>query len=166
MFLKLEGLKVAWPVWRKLNLEVEPGISDGHRRFWTTTHKLKMATINKQSKYESKFILDLVELFNPNTRTSCVITGKLDQPRIRHTGDGNLVCGSYGNDGNDYKSISSCYNVATGATINLLNGRSHHTSWSTDAGIYLLGGLGTGTTTELVTGDTTQAGFGLQYSTR
>ena len=105
--------------------------------------------------------LDLVELFNPNTWTSCVITGKLDQPRRRHTGDGNLVCGGLGND--DY--ISSCYNVATGDTINLLNGRSDHTSWSTEAGIYLLDGY-EGRTTELVTGDTTQAGFELKYDRR
>ena len=109
--------------------------------------------------------LDLVELFNPNTGTSCVITGKLDQPRYLHTGDGNLVCG--GRD-NDMADISSCYNVATGATVNLLNGRRFHTSWSTDAGIYLLGGdpISTvGTTTELITGDTTQAGFELKYRT-
>ena len=105
--------------------------------------------------------LDVVELFNPNTGTSCVITGKLDQPRQDHTRDGNLVCGGYGNDG----SISSCYNVATGDTINLLNGRSDHTSWSTEAGIYLLDGY-EGRTTELVTGDTTQAGFELKYDRR
>ena len=107
--------------------------------------------------------LDVVELFNPNTGTSCVITGKLDQPRSDHTGDGNLVCG--GRDG-DGVYISSCYNVATGATINLLNGRSDHTSWSTNDGIYLLGGYPSSNkrTTELVTGDTTQAGFGLQYN--
>merc|ERR1712209_77143 len=37
--------------------------------------------------------MDLVELFNPNTGTSCVINGKLDQPRQLHIGDGNLVCG-------------------------------------------------------------------------
>ena len=108
---------------------------------------------------------DLVELFNPNTGTSCVITGKLDQPRRYHTGDGNLVCGGYGNDPG---LISSCYNVATGDTINLLNERSSHTSWSTDAGIYLLGGNPSSNfrTTELITGDTTQAGFGLKYDTR
>ena len=108
--------------------------------------------------------LDLVELFNPNTWTSCVITGKLDQPRNYHTGDGNLVCGGVGNNGR----LSSCYNVATGATINLLNVRSTHTSWSTDAGIYLLGAWdGSGyRTTELITGDTTQAGFGLKYDTK
>ena len=108
--------------------------------------------------------LDVVELFNPINKTSCVITGKLDEPRDRHTGDGNLVCGGY----TGYY-ISSCYNVATGDTINLLNGRYIHTSWSTDAGIYLLGGdpsSNTRTTTELVTGDTTQAGFVLKYDTR
>ena len=106
-------------------------------------------------------VLDVVELFNPNTGTSCVITGKLDQPRHSHTGDGNMVCGGSG-------SISSCYNVATGDTINLLNERSSHTSWSTDAGIYLLGGNPSSNfrTTELITGDTTQAGFGLKYDTR
>ena len=109
-------------------------------------------------------VWDLVELFNPNTGTSCVITGKLDQPRRWHTGDGNLVCGGSDNAGR----LSSCYNVATGATINLLNGRSSHTSWSTDAGIYLLGGYPSSNyrTTELVTGDTTQAGFGLKYDTQ
>ena len=109
--------------------------------------------------------LDIVELFNPNTGTSCVITGKLDQPREYHTGDGNLVCGGKDNDG---VRLSSCYNVATGATINLLNERSSHTSWSTDAGVYLLGGWTDSNlrTTELVTGDTTQAGFGLKYDTK
>ena len=107
--------------------------------------------------------LDLVELFNPTTGTSCVITDKLDQPRWGHTGDDNLVCGGYGTD-----PISSCYNVATGDTINLLNGRHSHTSWSTDAGIYLFGGWLSSNrrTTELITGDTTQAGFGLKYETR
>ena len=109
--------------------------------------------------------MDLVELFNPKTGTSCVITGKLDQPRYAHTGDGNLVCGGKDNDG---VRLSSCYNVATGATINLLNVRSLHTSWSTSNGIYLLGGDPTSNyrTTELVTGDTTQAGFGLKYDTK
>jgi len=111
--------------------------------------------------------LDLVELFNPNTGTSCVITAKLDQPRAVHTGDGNHVCAGMTSVGTDGDNISSCYNVATGDTINLLNGSYKHTSWSTDTGIYLLGGWdGSGyKTTELVTGDTTQAMFGLKYST-
>ena len=112
---------------------------------------------------DSGIYLDLVELFDPNTQTSCEITGKLDQARSAHPGDGNLVCGGWNGD----DQISSCYNVATGETINLLNGRSSHTSWSTEAGIHLLGGSGgSGYTSELVTGDTTQAGFGLKYDTR
>ena len=105
--------------------------------------------------------LDVVEIINLDTMSSCFVDTTLDQPRRYHTGDDNLVCG--GQD-DDYNNLSTCYDVATGATINLLNGRSHHTSWSTDAGIYLLGGL-IGRTTELVTGDTTQAGFGLKHST-
>ena len=104
--------------------------------------------------------LNLVELFNLETMSSCTVDNTLDQPRSTHTGEGNLVCSGWGND-----AISSCYNVATGATINLLNGRSNHTSWSTDAGVYLLGGYPGGRTTELLTLGTTQAGFGLQYDT-
>ena len=109
-------------------------------------------------------VLDHMELFNLETKTSCEITDKLDQPRHWHTGDGNLVCGGW--NGSDY--ISSCYNVATGDTINLLNERDGHTSWSTDAGIYLLGGnpSSNSETNELITGDTTQVGFGLKYDTR
>ena len=111
----------------------------------------------------SSSTLDVMEIINMETMSSCLVDTTLDQPRYCHTGDGNLVCGGAYND-----FISSCYNVATGATINLLNKRYGHTSWSTDAGIYLLGGYdGSGylSTTELVTGDTTQAGFGLQYDT-
>ena len=112
--------------------------------------------------------LDVVELFNLETMSSCVVNNTLDQPRYAHTGDGNLVCGGRDDDDN---SILSCYNVATGDTINLFNERYWHTSWSTDAGIYLLGGDPFSNpdhtkTTELVTGDTTQAGFELQYDTR
>ena len=106
--------------------------------------------------------LDVMELFNPINKTSCVITGKLDHTRDRHTGDGNLVCGGW----TESDSISSCYNVATGDTINLLDDRWEHTSWSTDAGIYLIGGLASASrTTELVTGDTAKAGFELKYPT-
>ena len=114
--------------------------------------------------------MDVMELFNPISKTSCVVTAKLDQPRYYHTGDGNLVCGGWGNVRTaDY--LSSCYNVVTGDTINLLDERQGHTSWSTDAGIYLIGGYPTNNpnnlkTTELVTGDTTQAGFGLKYDTQ
>ena len=106
--------------------------------------------------------MDVMELFNPINKTSCVVTAKLDHTRDRHTGDGNLVCGGW----TDSDSISSCYNVATGDTMNLLDDRWEHTSWSTDAGIYLIGGLASASrTTELVTGDTAKAGFELKYPT-
>ena len=113
--------------------------------------------------YSGSF-LDVMEIINMETMSSCLVDTTLDQPRNYHTGDGNLVCGGE-DDGYDYK--SNCYNVATGTTINLLNGRSSHTSWSTSDGIYLLGGVPDSNiiTTELVTGDTTQAGFGLKYYT-
>ena len=109
--------------------------------------------------------LDVLEMFNLETRTSCVITEKLDQLRGTPTADGNLVCGGWNGDNGRH---SSCYNVATGAIINLLTVRDGHTSWSTEAGIYLLGGEPSSNwrTTELITGDTTQAGFELQYNTR
>ena len=113
----------------------------------------------------SGWAMNVMEIINLETMSSCTVDTRLDQPRQYHTGDGHLVCG--GED--DYLNyISSCYNVATGATINLLNGRSSHTSWSTSDGIYLLGGVPDSNiiTTELVTGDTTQAGFRLKYDTR
>ena len=104
--------------------------------------------------------LDVVELFNLETMSSCVVNNTLDQPRYAHTGDGNLVCGGRNDDDN---SISSCYNVVTGTTINLLNERYWHTSWSTNSGIYILGedpfsNPDQTKTTELVTEDTTHTG--------
>ena len=109
--------------------------------------------------------LDTVEMINLETMSSCIVDVNLDQPRHAHTGDGNLVCGGNGN-GNIY--ISSCFNVATRTSINLTSEISHHVSWSTSDGIYLLGGEPSSNyrTTELITGDTTQAGFGLKYNTR
>ena len=112
--------------------------------------------------------LDVLEIINLETMSSCTVDTTLNQHRAGHTGDGNLVCGGQYE---DYNYISSCYNVATGDTIKLLNERYWHTSWSTNSGIYLIGGDPFSNpdqtkTTELVTGDTTQARFGLKYDTR
>ena len=99
---------------------------------------------------ESGSILDLVEMINLETMTSCVVDVKLDQPRDRHTGDADLVCGGW--NGNNY--MSSCYNIVTGTTISLDNVRDSHTSWTTEDGTYLIGGWGDSNkrTTELITG--------------
>ena len=106
--------------------------------------------------------LDTVEMINLETMSSCIINVNLDEPRYAHTADGNLVCGGYTN-----RTLSSCFDIATRTTINLLNARYTQTSWSTNDGLYLLGGIpdnSVGKTTELITGDTTQAGFTLKYT--
>ena len=92
--------------------------------------------------------LDVVEKFNLDTLTSCIVDVKLDVPRSDHTGDGDLVCG--GEDDNDGD--------------NLIRERSSHTSWSSGQQILLLGGCcGYTETTEIIMGDSTQAGFDLKY---
>ena len=109
-------------------------------------------------------ISDKVEIINLETLRSCVVDLKLDQPRYGHTLDGDLVCG--GRDDNHNK-ISTCYNIVTGKTINLNNDRYYHTSWSSSYGILLIGGFPYSflKTTELITGDSTKAGFELKYAT-
>ena len=77
-----------------------------------------------------------IELFNLESKTSCRVNATLDRPRSGHSGHGDMVCG--GSEGTDV--ISTCYNVITAETINLNEPRSDHTSWSTDSGVYLLGG--------------------------
>ena len=106
--------------------------------------------------------LDTVEMINLETMSSCVVDVKLEQPSHSHTIDGNLVCG-----GRTGGYISKCFNLATRTSIDLLNARAYHISWSTSDGIYLIGGYPSSyRTTELITGNTTKAGFGLKYDTR
>ena len=116
-------------------------------------------------------ILDTLEMINLETRSSCIVDINLDKPRMWHTGDGNLVCGGRGTSNDD--SGSNCFNIATRNSINLIDARWGHTSWSTNNGLYLIGGymqISTAIhqykTNTLVTGDTTQNGFTLKYSTR
>ena len=119
----------------------------------------------------SSSALDIVELFNLETMTSCQVN--VDFPfRLDHTGDGNLVCGGV-EDINYNNRLSTCYNIVTRETTNLLNARSGHTSWSTNSGIFLLGGFpysdtsfSADITTEIIIGDSTQGRFGLKYPTR
>ena len=117
----------------------------------------------------SDIVLDVVEMLDLDTMTTCVLDVKLDEPKYFHTGDGHLVCG--GTQGDAGEVLSNCYNILTKTTFNLYNNnkREGHTSWSTDEGIYLLGGFPsstTGRTTELITGDSVQEGFPLKYDTK
>ena len=113
-------------------------------------------------------VLDVVEMINLQTMNSCIVNVKLDQPRTYHTGYGDLVCGGWdGTDNLNQPNLASCYNFVTGATINLNNKGYLRTSWSTDDGLYLLGGFDGSAyrLTELITGDSTQPGFTLKYNT-
>jgi len=111
-------------------------------------------------------LLDVVEMINLETNSSCIVDVKLDVPRVWHIGDGDMVCGGLDD---DYNTLSSCYNIVTGTTISLNNNRAGHLSWSRANGqeTYMIGGNSTYNlrTTELITGDSTQAGFELQYDT-
>ena len=107
-------------------------------------------------------VLDTVEMFDLENLTSCLVTVTLDQPRLDHTGDGDLVCGGVGE---YWNLLSTCYNIVNGTTINLTNGRQLHTSWSTGDGTFLIGGeqlANNHRTTELISGGSTQAGFQLR----
>ena len=82
-----------------------------------------------------------IELFNLRTNTSCPVNVTLDISRGEHTADGDLVCGGYNMDVENVN-IGTCYNVLTGNKTNLVDKRWGHISWSTDAGVYLIGGTG------------------------
>ena len=107
-------------------------------------------------------VIDTLELFDLENMTSCVVSKTLDQPRLDHTGDGDVVCGG---GGEYWNRLSTCYNIVKGTTLLLTNGRMFHTSWSTDAGTFLIGGYPYRKTTELITGVSTQPGFTLKNST-
>ena len=83
-----------------------------------------------------------IELFNLESNTSCRVNATLDQPRSGHSGHGDLVCGGRKSDQYHYEQYQNCYNVITAETISLNEPRSDHTSWSTDSGVYLVGGQG------------------------
>ena len=109
--------------------------------------------------------LDIVELFNLENSTSCVLDVKLDVERRYLTGDGDLVCGGINGSYTSGDVQSSCYNITTQNTINLINGRYEHTSWAIGDSIYLIGGGPEYTTTELITRNSTKEGFPLKYPT-
>ena len=107
-------------------------------------------------------------MFNLDTLTSCLVKAKLDGPRQGHIGAGDLVCGGRGKEGDyDGYRLTNCYNIVTGANITFNNRRTVFTSWSTDAGLYLISGYPNGRTSDLVKTDgTTEEGFRLREDSR
>ena len=89
-----------------------------------------------ETRESEAYFDETIEMFILESNTSCRVNATLDQPRSGHSGHGDLVCG--GRDGADV--IFTCYNVITAQTIKLNEPRGSHTSWSTDSGVYLLGG--------------------------
>ena len=117
-----------------------------------------------------------IELFNLGSKTICPVNVTLDISRGEHSADGDLFCGGYNMDVENVN-IGTCYNVLTGNKTNLANKRWGHTSWSTDAGVYVIGGRGLGDknlekTTEFITicppseHSKLSAAFDLKYSTK
>ena len=80
-------------------------------------------------------------MFNLRTKTSCTVNVTLDISRGEHSADGDIVCGGYNLDV-EKVNIGTCYNVLNGNKTDLVNKRWGHISWSTDAGVYLIGGSG------------------------
>ena len=106
-----------------------------------------------------------VEVFFPLTNESCFLP-PLPAPRWGHTVNGRLVCGgSYPDIGHTKPlEIKNCLELQSGQWVEsgvLREERTSHTSWTSKAGLMLMGGWGSPGTTEVWQGGPT---FPLQYS--
>ena len=95
-----------------------------------------------ETRESEAYFDETIEMFILESNTSCRVNATLDQPRSGHSGHGDLVCGGRKSDQYHFEQYHNCYNVITAETISLNEPRSDHTSWSTDSGVYLLGGSG------------------------
>ena len=107
-----------------------------------------------------------VEALHPNGSHICNLPD-LPTGRAGHTLDGLTSCGGY--DGRRY--IDTCVTLSSGQwtqSHQMIHARPGHTSWSTDNQVYLIGGIGSSETSEILTpgSDTTTKGFKLEYKTR
>ena len=105
-----------------------------------------------------------VEVFVPSTGLSCSLPALPDQ-RYDHTMDSLLICGGY-----DDSSPSTCLTFTSGQWVTshtLLERWCTHTSWQTEQGLVVMGGLYRPYTSEIVATPGVQGGpsFDMQYST-
>ena len=104
-----------------------------------------------------------VELFNPlDDKQGCLLPSLPDERRY-HTMDSLVICGGS-------FTTTTCITFTSGQWVTshaLTEQRYDHTSWSTDAGILLMGGSYSGRTTELISQGVYDAvpGFDMQYTT-
>ena len=106
-------------------------------------------------------------LSGAGTPISCTIP-PLPTARRHHTHDGLLSCGGSGTD-----TLRSCakFSALAGGWVvshNLMESREEHSSWQSPAGLVLIGGSYSPTTTELLSSSdsSSSSNFTLQYSTR
>ena len=92
------------------------------------------------------------EIFLPSNNTGCSLLPELPEGRLGQSQDNELVCG--GGDGDNRNTTRSCDRWTNGSwtrtTIRLRESRRNHVSWSTERGIYLIGGSYSKRTSELV----------------
>ena len=105
------------------------------------------------------------EIYLPSNNTSCSLDAELPEGRDFHTQDGPWACG-----GGEYNSTQrTCDKWGQGSwtrSHSLSVERCGHVSWATSSGVYLMGGIHSGTTSELVKEDgTVDDGFPLIYDT-
>ena len=110
--------------------------------------------------------LKSAEIYRPSHNTSCSLP-ELPEMRQRHTQDGPWACGAYTYNGTE----STCDKWSQGSwtrqSLSLREVRVDHVSWATESGLYLMGGIYSRNTSELVKEDgSVEWGFELQYKTR
>ena len=101
------------------------------------------------------------EVFLPGTGSSCLVSASLVLDRFWHSQDGLLVCG-----GTTCEQLSPATGswALTGHTLQ--QERQSHVSWSVEEGTILMGGVSSGTTSEIVKHDgTTETSFDMRYNT-
>ena len=106
-----------------------------------------------------------MEVFSPRDKTGCLLPSLPDN-RAGHTMDSLEICG--GSDSST--TTTTCITFTSGQWVTshaLTEERWYHTSWSTDAGIILVGGSGSGMTTEIISQGEYEGvpWFDMQYNT-
>ena len=108
-----------------------------------------------------------VEVFSPSgVRHSCSVP-PLPEPRWDLTQDGAVACGG-GDPGS--ATLTDCVTLTASGWItshDLVEKRKNHVTWSSPAGLLLMGGAYSGQTTELLsdTSSSSSPSFDLEYST-
>ena len=106
-----------------------------------------------------------MEVFNPSEKTGCLLPS-LPEYRESNTMDSLELCGG----AMDSTTSTTCITFTSGQWVTshaLTEKRSHHTSWSTDAGTILMGGS-SGMTTEIISQGEYDGvpGSHMQYNTK